>query len=415
MSILWEKTETWWWIVRKTGDSKPFFFAFDTICGVVPDVIGYCVMQLTNSRNPQLEAQLRQTARFPFSCLELEKIQRERKALALEVQIERHREISIRGSDSNVNSIYGCMSRQASTSGTVSGSGSCNEDQRKKRKKGNGIKNKYSFIPDNFKTLQEVIATLREEGLESSNLILGIDFTKSNEWNGPTSYAPVIEAAIDIVEKSGRQYHVLAIVADSQVTRSVGTCARELTPKEQKTIQSIVSARSYPLSIILVRVGDGSWVDMKKFDDKIPAREFDNFHPEEKEATFALAALMKIPFQHRATIEFSLLMRTIGREPKIVPRPPPVPYSCVPPEHVVGVIAQACPICLTSTKDLAFSCGHMNSDLQRPWVKSNKLSHMPPEDHRPPEGVYLMADPSNTSTACIIRVRFERKQRAFRF
>jgi len=34
---------------------------------------------------------------------------------------------------------------------------------------------------------------------------------------GPTSYAPVIEAAIDIVEKSHGQFHVLVIVADGQV------------------------------------------------------------------------------------------------------------------------------------------------------------------------------------------------------
>jgi hypothetical protein len=30
----------------------------------------------------------------------------------------------------------------------------------------------------------KVTAALREAGLESSNLILGIDFTKSNEWSG---------------------------------------------------------------------------------------------------------------------------------------------------------------------------------------------------------------------------------------
>jgi H+/Cl- antiporter ClcA len=63
MSILWEKSEAWRWIVRKTRDSKPFFFAFATVCGVVPGVIGYFVMQTTNSRNPELEARLRQNAR----------------------------------------------------------------------------------------------------------------------------------------------------------------------------------------------------------------------------------------------------------------------------------------------------------------------------------------------------------------
>ncbi|CAK9179671.1 unnamed protein product [Ilex paraguariensis] len=63
MSILWEKSETWRWMVRKTRDSKPFFFAFATVCGVVPGLIGYGVMQFTNSHNQQLETQLRHTAR----------------------------------------------------------------------------------------------------------------------------------------------------------------------------------------------------------------------------------------------------------------------------------------------------------------------------------------------------------------
>ncbi|KAJ8761336.1 hypothetical protein K2173_001392 [Erythroxylum novogranatense] len=78
MSILWEKSETWRWIVRKTRDSKPFFFAFATVCGVVPGVIGYCVMQITNSGNPELEARLRQTAR-PES-LAMGKVNKERLA-----------------------------------------------------------------------------------------------------------------------------------------------------------------------------------------------------------------------------------------------------------------------------------------------------------------------------------------------
>ncbi|GLT67215.1 hypothetical protein SLA2020_395400 [Shorea laevis] len=68
ISILWEKSETWRWIVRKTRDSNPFFLSFDTLCGFVPGVVGYGVVQLTNSLNEQLEAQLRQNAR-PDSLL----------------------------------------------------------------------------------------------------------------------------------------------------------------------------------------------------------------------------------------------------------------------------------------------------------------------------------------------------------
>ncbi|XP_006647287.1 uncharacterized protein LOC102714806 [Oryza brachyantha] len=63
MSILWEKSAGWRWLVRRTRDSKPFFFTFAALCGVVPGVVGYGVMQLTSSRNEQLEARLRSTAR----------------------------------------------------------------------------------------------------------------------------------------------------------------------------------------------------------------------------------------------------------------------------------------------------------------------------------------------------------------
>ncbi|KAI4388791.1 hypothetical protein MLD38_001088 [Melastoma candidum] len=280
---------------------------------------------------------------------------------------------------------------------------------------------RYSRIADNYRSLEEVTEALARAGLESSNLIVGIDFTKSNEWTGarsfnkqslhhigeglnpyeqaisiigktlaafdednlipcfgfgdasthdqdvfsfypeeiccngfeevlyryreivpqlrlagPTSFAPIIEMAMTIVEKSGGQYHVLLIIADGQVTRSVDTERGKLSPQEQKTVDAIVQASKLPLSIILVGVGDGPWDTMQEFDDNIPAREFDNFQfvnfteimsknvpLSRKETEFALTALMEIPSQYKATIELDLLGRKTGNAPQRVPLPPP--------------------------------------------------------------------------------------------
>ncbi|KAK5833420.1 hypothetical protein PVK06_017246 [Gossypium arboreum] len=281
---------------------------------------------------------------------------------------------------------------------------------------------KYSRIADNYETLDQVTAALAQAGLESSNLIVGIDFTKSNEWTGarsfnrkslhhigngqnpyeqaisiigqslsafdednlipcygfgdasthdqdvfsfypeerfcngfeevlaryreivpqlrlagPTSFAPIIEMAMTIVEQSGGQYHVLLIIADGQVTRSVDTQHGQLSPQEQKTIDAIVRASEFPLSIVLVGVGDGPWDMMREFDDNIPARAFDNFQfvnfteimskntdSSRKQAEFALSALMEIPAQYKATIELGLLGQRKGNTFERVPLPPPM-------------------------------------------------------------------------------------------
>ncbi|KAK9152253.1 hypothetical protein Syun_010562 [Stephania yunnanensis] len=337
---------------------------------------------------------------------------------------------------------------------------------------------KYAYIPDNFTNVHQVTAALKEAGLESSNLIVGIDFTKSNEWSGersfgnrslhaidngpnpyeqaisiigktlapfdddnlipcfgfgdanthdqevfsfhrdhspchgfeevlhcykqiaqnvrlsgPTSFGPIVDAAVDIVEKHGGQYHVLLIIADGQVTRSINP--NEQSAQEERTTQSIVTASSYPLSIVLVGVGDGPWDDMKKFDDRLPAREFDNFQfvnftdimsrnasQSSKEAAFALAALMEIPIQYKACREHGVIGRVTGTAKKVVPRPPPAPYqresfqpslyrpvpeSFRQPSRQSSHLSdsdstdreQACPICYSNPKDLAFGCGHM--------------------------------------------------------
>ncbi|CAK9144531.1 unnamed protein product [Ilex paraguariensis] len=344
---------------------------------------------------------------------------------------------------------------------------------------------RYSRIADNYRTLEEVTAALAEAGLESSNLIVGIDFTKSNEWTGarsfrrrslhhlgndqnpyeqaisiigktlsafdednlipcfgfgdasthdqdvfsfypdarfcegfedvlgryreivpqlrlagPTSFAPIIEMAMTIVEESGGQYHVLLIIADGQVTRSVDMKHGQLSPQEQKTIDAIVKASELPLSIILVGVGDGPWDMMREFDDNIPARAFDNFQfvnfteimsrnadPLRKQTEFALASLMEIPSQYKATIELNLLGRRMGNAPDMVPLPPPMygtnssngsskPYrtgsfhqSTSPYTGYDTAVRTApsssslydnkvCPVCLGNPKDMAFGCGH---------------------------------------------------------
>jgi hypothetical protein len=44
------------------------------------------------------------------------------------------------------------------------------------------------IIADNFETFEDIQAALRKEGLESCNLIIGVDFTLSNTYQGEKSF-----------------------------------------------------------------------------------------------------------------------------------------------------------------------------------------------------------------------------------
>eukprot|EP01135_Chromosphaera_perkinsii_P002439 Nk52_evm45s223 gene=Nk52_evmTU45s223 len=303
---------------------------------------------------------------------------------------------------------------------------------------------KHKFIPDRFKSLAEVTNALRGAGLESSNLIIGIDYTKSNDFNGkftfggrslhhidlkdqtrmnpyqqvikilggtlaefdedqliptygygdvrtknhsvfpifgskvinplqgqrssarpasryntepsappmypgvpggeeetyhvpytfnevisqyneitplltfsgPTSFAPIIHQAIRIVKgedssccdpnTTSYEYHILIIIADGQVL------------DVQETVDAIREASNYPLSIVMVGVGDGPWEMMENFDDNLPDCRFDNFQfvnfhkamqSKYPESNFAMQALMEIPDQFKEIKKQKLFSR----------------------------------------------------------------------------------------------------------
>lgn len=44
------------------------------------------------------------------------------------------------------------------------------------------------IIPDQYRSYEEVTAALKKAGLESSQLMVGVDFTESNDWNGSKNF-----------------------------------------------------------------------------------------------------------------------------------------------------------------------------------------------------------------------------------
>jgi E3 ubiquitin-protein ligase RGLG len=73
------------------------------------------------------------------------------------------------------------------------------------------------------------------------------EVTPTLKLHGPTNFAPSIEKAIQIFKEQNESIlHILMIITDSDVPNS----------KRKETYEAIVNASSYPLSIIVIGVGN---------------------------------------------------------------------------------------------------------------------------------------------------------------
>ena len=119
-----------------------------------------------------------------------------------------------------------------------------------------GRRSVFSFFRDNetANSLESLVARYKE-------------IARVVDMSGPTTFAPLIHQAMRDVHKGGMKFHMLLILADGQVSNE---CLDD-------TKSAIVAASKFPISIVMVGIGDGPWDEMKTFDDSITEREWDNF------------------------------------------------------------------------------------------------------------------------------------------
>ncbi|KAG8196748.1 hypothetical protein JTE90_014481 [Oedothorax gibbosus] len=250
----------------------------------------------------------------------------------------------------------------------------------------------FNAFRDHFRSYAEVTSAMRRAGLERMRLVVGVDFSASNEWqgrttfkgellhalkggavfnpyqkvihtlapafqpflhnqpvyaygfgdvrtkdydvfplkpsgpscsdledvlaaynhsarrvqrSGPTSLAPIIRRATDLVRRTGL-FHLLLLVTDGQMKAD-----------ESHTRRALVEASRCALSVVAVGVGDGPWRALEEWDEGVTDRVFDNFHfvdyhqvtrnAKNVQAAMALHTLMELPDQFQTILRLKYL------------------------------------------------------------------------------------------------------------
>lgn len=191
--------------------------------------------------------------------------------------------------------------------------------------------------------------------------------------DGPTSFAPLIDKAIEIVRETNK-YHLLVILCDGEIS---GNC-------KKKTDIAIAEASKYPLSIVIIGIGDGPWDGMELLDDNVKGKKYDNVQfvcankflkvsdntnrdmedPEVVKArqdSFLIEVLQEIPQQY-STINKLGLFKNCGKSTKYNYRHKVISHAELQTLTNRNSIDDdnLCPVCLERPKNACIHpCGHL--------------------------------------------------------
>ena len=138
---------------------------------------------------------------------------------------------------------------------------------------------------------------------------------RTADLGGPSSFAPIIRKSIEVIKENKAsnpefQMTILFLLTDGEITAGNAV----------ETMQAIVDASGYALSIVILGVGDGPWDQMLQLDKYLGCKcKFDNLsfvelnqlslyktHSKLSENDLGLRLFMKLPTQFKIIKQLKL-------------------------------------------------------------------------------------------------------------